>query len=76
MKHQADKKRKDVHLEVGDLVLVEFKPYRQHMVALKKNQKLSLRFFGPFKILVKVRQVANKFELPEGAKIHSTFHIS
>ncbi|GAU44890.1 hypothetical protein TSUD_400530 [Trifolium subterraneum] len=43
MKHQADKKRKDVEFKVGDKVLVRLQPYRQHSAALRKNQKLSMR---------------------------------
>ena len=44
MKLQTDKKRRDTHLEVGDLALVKLQPYRQSSVALRKNQKLSLRY--------------------------------
>lgn len=67
MKLQAHKKRKDVQLNVGDLVLVKLQPYRQHSVVLQKNQKLSLRYFGPFKIFEKIASVA---------KMHVVFLIS
>lgn len=42
MKVQANKKRRDVTLEVGDLVLVKLQPYRQSSTALRKNQKLGM----------------------------------
>ncbi|KAJ1433575.1 Retrotransposon gag domain [Sesbania bispinosa] len=48
MKLQADKKRREVQLDVGDLALVKLQPYRQHSVALRKNQKLGMRFFWSF----------------------------
>lgn len=37
MKQQADKRRRDIHFAVGELVLVKLQPYRQHFVALRKN---------------------------------------
>lgn len=76
MKNQADKKRRDLELQVGDWVLVRLQPYRQQSVALRKNKKLGMRFFGPFMIIAKVGVVAYKLQLPEEAKIHSVFHVS
>ncbi|MCH99534.1 transposon TF2-1 polyprotein, partial [Trifolium medium] len=76
MKINADKKRKPAEFKVGDMVLVRLQPYRQHSVSLRKNQKLSMRYFGPFKIIARVGSVAYKLELPTHAKIHSVFHIS
>ena len=76
MKEQADKKRRPMELQVGDAVLVKLQPYRQNSVALRKNQKLGLRYFGPFKVVNKISAVAYKLQLPEHAQIHPVFHIS
>jgi translation initiation factor IF-1 len=76
MKKQADKHRTDITLQVGDLVLVKLQPYRQQSVALRKNQKLGMRYFGPFEIIARVGDVAYKLKLPEQAKIHPVFHVS
>lgn len=57
-------------------MLVKLQPYRQHFAALRKNQKLGMRLFGPFTIIAKVGVVAYKLQLPEEGKIHSTFHVS
>ncbi|MCH92481.1 hypothetical protein A2U01_0013421 [Trifolium medium] len=76
MKHYANKKRKDVQFKVGDEVLVKLQPYKQHSVSLRKNHKLSMRYFGPFKVVAKVGAVAYKLKLPDTAKIHSVFHVS
>ncbi|GAU37387.1 hypothetical protein TSUD_22610 [Trifolium subterraneum] len=73
---QADKHRREVKLQVGDLVLVKLQPYRQQSVALRKNQKLGMRYFGPFEIIAQVGNVAYKLKLPENAKIHPVFHVS
>ena len=76
MKLLADSKRCDLAFQVGDYVFVKPQPYCQNSVALRKNQKLSMRYFGPFKILECIGPVAYKLELPATAKIHPVFHIS
>ena len=76
MKHYADTKRKFVEFKVGDMVLVKLQPYRQHSLSLHQNQKLGLRYFGPFPILERIGVVAYKVLLPPSAKIHPVFHIA
>jgi len=61
---------------VGDLALVKLQPYMQHSIALRKNQKLGMHFFGPFEVVEREGQVAYKLKLPEVANIHPVFHIS
>jgi hypothetical protein len=41
-----------------------------------KNGKLAYKYFGPFKILKKVGEVAYQLDLPKKARIHSMFHVS
>ncbi|GAU12540.1 hypothetical protein TSUD_182540 [Trifolium subterraneum] len=76
MKKQADKHRVEFKFHLGDMVLVKLQPYRQQSVALRKNQKLGMRYFGPFEIIACVGKVAYKLKLPDHAKIHLVFHVS
>ena len=76
MKRFADTKRTDLSFQVGDYVFVKLQPYRQISLKLQRNHKLGLRYFGPFKILEKIGNVAYHLQLPPDARIHSVFHVS
>jgi hypothetical protein len=76
MKHQADKHRSERTFAVGDLVFLKLQPYLQSTVVRRGNQKLSFKFFGPFRILERVGTVAYKLALPETSRVHPVFHVS
>jgi hypothetical protein len=76
MKLQADRKRLPMEFTIGDMVLVKLQPYRQMYVANRVNNKLGLKYFGPFPIVAKIGSVAYKLQLPSTARIHPVFHIS
>ncbi|GKD49208.1 ty3-gypsy retrotransposon protein [Tanacetum coccineum] len=76
MKKYADKKRRELEFAVGDFVYVKLQPYRQLSVKLQRNQKLGMRYFGPFQVVQKIGSVAYKLALPLDLRIHPIFHIS
>ena len=51
MEKQANRKRIDYTFAIGDLVLLKLQPYRQQTVSRRTSQKLSQRFFGPYKFI-------------------------
>jgi len=75
MKKQANKNRRHMEFVVGDLVLVKLQPYRQHSLALRNNNKLTMRYFGLFEIINRIGTVAYKLKLPPIAVIHPMFHV-
>jgi hypothetical protein len=75
-KISMDRHRIERIFEVGDLVFLRLQPCRQS--SLKKNgaEKLKPRFYGPYRIMRRVGEVAYELELLEGRKIHNMFHVS
>ncbi|KAJ7949788.1 Ty3/gypsy retrotransposon protein [Quillaja saponaria] len=76
MKAQADTHRRELNFNVGDYVFLRLQPYRQKSLAKWKFQKLSPRFFGPYKVIRQVGKVAYELELPSDSRLHPIFHVS
>jgi ribosomal protein L21E len=76
MKLQADKRRSFRSFQVGDAIYVKIQPYVQTSLSTRSSNKLSFRFFGPFKIVAKINEVSYKLHLPDDCQIHPVFHVS
>jgi hypothetical protein len=76
MRVQANKHRREVEYQVGDMVYLKIQPYKLQKLAKRFNQKLSPRYYGPYEILERVGAVAYRLKLPEDSRVHPVFHAS
>lgn len=76
MKQQADKGRSKREFSVGEWVYMKLQLYRQTLVAVKQALKFSAKYYGPYKVLTRVGQVAYKLGKPVTSYIHPVFHVS
>ncbi|MBW1279426.1 hypothetical protein KYD79_26985, partial [Escherichia coli] len=73
-KSYADKRRKVLEFEVGDMVYLKIVTYKGKERATK-NAKLSLRYMGPYRIVKRFGPVAYELELPPKMKaFHKVYH--
>ena len=75
-KSYADSKCKEVVYEIGDRAYLWVSPLRG-VKRFGVKGKLAPRFVGPYRVLERMGEVANKLESPEGLSgVHDVFHIS
>jgi hypothetical protein len=75
-KNYADKHRRQLQFNVGDLVYLKVSPMKGVMRFGKKG-KLSPRFVRPFEVKEVIGPMAYKVELlPALSEIHNVFHVS
>jgi hypothetical protein len=72
----VDRHRIEHSFEVGNLVFLRLQPYRQTSLKKSGAEKLKPKFYGPYRIMRRVGEVAYELELPEGRNIHNMFHVS
>ncbi|KAG6392214.1 hypothetical protein SASPL_146425 [Salvia splendens] len=72
----ANKRRRDIHFNVGDMVYLGFRPHRQSTLFTVRNRKLAPRYFGPFRVNALIGGSAYRLELPASARVHPVFHVS
>jgi hypothetical protein len=77
MKQQADQHRSEISFEVGDWVFLRLQPYKQmSLKQAKKDNKLSPKYYGPYKVLQNIGTMAYKLELLASSRVHPVFHVS
>ena len=77
MKQQADQHRSERSVDVGYWVFLRLQPCKQmSLKQAKKDNKLSPKYYGPYKVLQKISAIAYKLELPTASRLHPVFHVS
>jgi hypothetical protein len=63
MKQQEDQHHSERSFEVGDWVFLRLQPYKQMSLnQAKKNNKLSPKYYGPYKVLQNIGTMEYKLE--------------
>jgi hypothetical protein len=58
-------------------VFLRLQPYKQmSLKKAKKDNKLSPKYYDPYKVLQKIGTMAYKLELPTSSRVHPVFHVS
>ena len=72
----ADKNRVERSFQEGDLVYLRLQPYKKSSIKKNKTKKLKPCFYGPYKVIKRIGEVAYELELPSYSQIHNVFHVS
>jgi hypothetical protein len=77
MKQQADQHRSEKSFEVGNWVFLRIQPYKQmSLKQANKDNKLSPKYYVPYKVLQKIGTMAYKLEFPASSRVHPVLHVS
>ena len=63
--------------DVGDYVFLWLQPYKQmSLMQTKKDNKLSPKYNGPYKVFQNIGTMAYKLEVHASSRVHLVFHVS
>ena len=68
MKQQANQNRSERSFDVGDWVFLRLQTYKKmSLKQAKKDNKLSPKYYGPYKVLQNIGTMAYNLELPNSS---------
>ena len=76
MKLYADTHRTEREFKVDDWVFLRMQPFKPGNSLLRRPTKLSVKYFGSFRVSARIGPVAYKLDLPPDCKMHDVFHVS
>ena len=77
MKQHAYQHHSEGSFDVADWVFLWLHPYKKmSLKQAKKDNKLSPKYYGHYKVLQKIGTMAYKLELPGASGLHPVFHVS
>ena len=74
-KKYYDQGHRAVTYQVGEWVLLRLRHRSPASLATDSTGKLKPRFYGPYRVLELINEVAVRLELPARARIHDVFHV-
>jgi hypothetical protein len=74
-KRHYDRVHCDVTYQVGDWALLRLRQRAASSLPQAVGGKLKPRFFGPYRVVELINEVAVRIELPPHARIHNVFHV-
>ena len=63
-------------IQSGYLVFLRLQPYKHSSLKVSGAENLKPHFYGPYRVLRRIGEVAYEIELPKNSKIHNVFHVS
>ena len=51
-------------------------PYRQSTLKKSGAEKLKPRYYGPFRVIKRVLELAYELDFPVESRVHNVFHVS
>ncbi|KAE8657609.1 Detected protein of confused Function [Hibiscus syriacus] len=76
IKQHTEKNRSERQFQRGKEEYLRLRPYRKTSIVLQKNLKLAAIYYGSYKIIAKIGEVAYRLDLPDFFRLHPIFHVS